>query len=129
MVTWVVPVSSFPAEHLDFFLSLDTFRASSDTASWDTVADEAVVVAAAVERNEGVVESLIFIPLDIQVTQLFRSIGIESVGGIVNLVCEVGAVFQLVNWIFVIMVVACSLPGHHVVVHEETDLGILFLCQ
>lgn len=70
MIAWVVPVASFTAEHLRLFLRLDAFGASRDASARNAVANKAIVVATAIEGDEGVVQLLVLVPLNVQVTQL-----------------------------------------------------------
>lgn len=106
MVTRVVPLTRLAAKLLHLLLRLDTLGTGRDTTTGDTVADEAVVVAAAVKGDEGVVEAVLLVPVDVQLFNLSGADGVGLVGGVVDLVSKVGA-------------------AHHVVVHEEDNLLLL----
>lgn len=110
VVTRVIPITSLSAKHLLLFLGLDALRACGNATSRDAASDETIVVAAAIEGNESVVEALVLVPVNVQIPQLLRTCGIGSVGGVVNLISKVGA-------------------AHHVVIHEQADLLVLFLGQ
>lgn len=49
VVAWVQPLSSTSAEHLSLLLCLDSLGTSGDSTSRDSGADEAIIVATAVE--------------------------------------------------------------------------------
>lgn len=108
VVARVIPLTSDTTKLLCLLLGLDALGTSSDTTGGDTTTDESIVVAAAVKGDEGVVETLLLVPVDIQVTQLLGTGGVLRVGSIVDLVGKVGA-------------------AHHVIVHEEADLAVLLL--
>ena len=107
VVAGVVPVAGLAAKHLLFLFGLDALSASRDTSSGNAVADEAVVVAAAVEGNESIVQTLLLVPVDVQVAQLLRTTRVQRIGSVIDLVGKVGA-------------------GHHVVIHEQADLLVFF---
>ena len=108
VVVLIVPFTSYSTKHLSLSLSLDTLGTSSDTTSRDTTADKTIVVTAAIKGDESVVETLLLVPVNVKVAQLLGSLGVGSIGSVVDLVSKVGT-------------------GHHVVVHEEADLLVLFL--
>lgn len=107
VVAWVVPLPSCATKHFLFLLGLDPFSAGSDATTRDAMLDEPVVIAAPIEWDEGVVQSLAFVPIDIEIPQLLRPDGIGLVRRVVDLV---GVVWR----------------RQHVVIHEEADLAVFF---
>lgn len=91
MVARIIPVPSLAPKHLYFLLRLDTLGSCSNATTGDSVANEAVVIAAAIKGNESVVQTLILVPLDVQIPQLFGAVRVHRVCSIVDLVGEVGA--------------------------------------
>ena len=71
MVAVVIPISRLSTKHLNLLFRLDTLRSRSDTTTRNAVSDEAIIVAATIEGNKGVVQTLILVPLDVQIAQLF----------------------------------------------------------
>merc|ERR1719160_630554 len=70
VVVGIVPVASLATKHGLFVLCLDTPGTSRDTAARDPVADEPIIVAAAIKGNECVVQALLLVPVNVQLLQL-----------------------------------------------------------
>lgn len=106
VVARIVPVARLAAELLGLLGGLDALGARGDAAGGDAGADKAVVVAAAVKGDHGVVQAVRLVPVDVEVPQLLGTGRALVVGGVVDLVGKVGR-------------------GQHVVVHEQADLEVL----
>ena len=52
--------------------------------------DESYIVAAAVEGGECVVETVGFVPVDVQVAKFFGAYGVDGVGCVVDLLLSAG---------------------------------------
>lgn len=85
MIARVVPVSSFATKHAFLLGCLDPLGTGSDTTTGDSMSDESNIVAATIKGNECVVQPMCFIPINVQISQLFRTCRIQSVGRIVDL--------------------------------------------
>ena len=110
MVANIIRNAALAAKHLGLLFRLDALRASGDTTTGDTMANEPIVVTPAIKGNERIVQALLGVPVDVEIAQLLRPNGVDVIPGIVDLVRKVGA-------------------GEHVVVHEEADFLVLLLGQ
>ena len=62
MVTLIIPLPRLATKHALLLLRLDALSPRRDPPARDSIADETVVVAAPVKRDEGVVQIVGFVP-------------------------------------------------------------------
>jgi len=65
MVAGIIPISSLAAEHLLLFLRFNALCTRRDTTSGDSVLDEGIIVASSIKRDEGIIQALGFVPVNI----------------------------------------------------------------
>lgn len=90
VVAGIEPLAGLAAKHVRLLTGLDALGARRDAAAGDAVADERVVVAAAVERDECEVLAVRGVEVLVQLAQLRAARGVRLVGRVVDLVREVG---------------------------------------
>jgi len=108
VIARVIPLPRSTTKLRGLFFSLHSFCACCNTATWNSVLDESIIVAATIKRNVCVVLTMCFVVFGIQVSKLLGSGRVDGVPCVVDLIGKV--------W-----------RSEHVVVHKESDLQVFFL--
>lgn len=69
MVARIVPVSCLSTKHLSLLLRFDTLSTSGNATTGNTIADETIIVTTTVKGDECVVQTLVFVPLDVKIAK------------------------------------------------------------
>jgi hypothetical protein len=90
VVARIILCSSFTTENACFFLGLDTFCTSGNTTAGDTALKETNVITSTIEYDVGVVETLLLVPVFVELTESTRAGGVVAVGTVVDLIHAIG---------------------------------------
>lgn len=63
VITRVIPISRFSTKDRLLLFTLDSFCSSGDASTWNASTNETVVVTATIEGDEGVIQTLLFVPM------------------------------------------------------------------